>query len=164
MLSSALKSRLSKSRFLVADSPQMVSLIESYLRGMGAESIHRAADGRAAIDTLNTLGSGLGAVIYDLDLPRLGGLEALRLVRRNFGRLPFLMISANVTRDSILAAAELQVDGYLAKPFTAQQLERRIAALMRALPDDWQQNEDAGDAAGPTDAEDGNAADDAWSI
>ncbi len=162
MLSTALKSKLAKQHLLVADAPQMISLLESYLRDMGAKTIYRATDGRAAIEALNTPGMRISAVIYDMNLPRLDGLEALKLVRRNFGRLPFLMLSANVTKESIAAAAKLNVDGYLAKPFTVQQMERRIVGLMRAtVASDDGAPEAPTEQAAEADAE---ATDDTWSI
>lgn len=73
MLSTALKSKLAKQHLLVADAPQMISLLESYLRDMGAKTIYRATDGRAAIEALNTPGMRISAVIYDMNLPRLDG-------------------------------------------------------------------------------------------
>lgn len=86
----------------------------------------------------------------------------MKLVRRNFGRLPFLMLSANVTKESIAAAAKLNVDGYLAKPFTVQQMERRIVGLMRAtVASDDGAPEAPTEQAAEADAE---ATDDTWSI
>ena len=97
MLSTALKSKLATCRFLVADTLQTGSLIESYLRGMGAKHIVCVADGRAAIDVLNRTGQRIETIIYDTDLPGLAGLDALQLVGQQFGRLPCVFISANVT-------------------------------------------------------------------
>ena len=50
------------------------------------------------------------------------------------------MLSASVTRESIAAAAEHGVNGYLAKPFTVQLLEKRVVALLQALP--WDESPD----------------------
>lgn len=134
MLSRAWKLRLAKRHFLVADDREMISLIVSYLKDMGVETIYCATHGRAALDMLNDSGKRVDVVIYDWDLPGTGGLEALRLVRRKFPHMPFLMLSANVTRESIAAAAKHRVDGYLAKPFSVQMLEQRVVTLARALP------------------------------
>jgi DNA-binding response OmpR family regulator len=134
MLSSAVKSKLAKRSFLVADKRELLSLMVPYLQDMGVRKILRATDGRAAIDMLNNPQYHVDMIICDWALPNLSGLDVLKYVRKKFGKTPFLMLSARVTRESIAAAAEHGVNGYLAKPFTVQLLEKRVVALLQALP------------------------------
>ncbi len=162
MLSSVLKSKLAKHSFLVADSRDLLSLIVPYLQDMGVRKILRATDGRAAIDMLNSPQYRVDMVICDWDLPNLGGLDMLKYVRKTFGPTPFLMLSAHVTRETISAAAEHGVNGYLAKPFTVQLLEKRVVSLLQALP----QNESPEIVPGSNDAgaSEDESGDDSWVI
>jgi two-component system response regulator VanR len=137
----------------------MVMLIVSYLKDMGVERIFCATHGRAALDILNDPGKSVDMVLYDWGLPGFSGLEALKSVREHFGPLPFLMLSPSVTREALTDAARHRVDGYLAKPFSVQLLERRIVALCRALP--YGRN---GTGQGKAEEEPRQAGDDAWVI
>ncbi|MEX2616368.1 MAG: response regulator [Alphaproteobacteria bacterium] len=161
MLSSALQAKLAKYCFLVADNRELLSLIVPYLQDMGVRKILRATDGRAAIDMLNNPQYHVDMIICDWELPNISGLDMLKFVREKFGPTPFLMLSVHVTREAISAAAEHGVNGYLAKPFTVQLLEKRVVALLRALPKEDNPDLLSGTVATQASVEDG---DDSWVI
>lgn len=163
MLSSALQAKLAKHCFLVADNRDLLSLIVPYLQDMGIRRILRATDGRAAIDMLNNPQYHVDMMICDWDLPNISGLDMLKYVREKFGPTPFLMLSAHVTREEIAAAAEHGVNGYLAKPFTVQLLEKRVVALLQAVQWDESPAFVPGAVAAQASVED-ESGDDAWVI
>ena len=135
----------------------MLSILVPYLQDMGVETIHRATDGLAALEILNQSKNRVDIVICDWGLPKLSGLEVLKFVRKNYGAMPFLMLASRVTREAIATAAKHGVNGYLAKPFTVQLLEKRVVTLLRALPDEQPRKPVE---AGPEDRAD----DDSWEI
>lgn len=70
-------------------------------------------------------------VLLDLSLPRLGGLEILRKLRRRGGTVPVIVLTADDTIDSRVAGLNGGADDYLSKPFDIAELEARIRAHLR---------------------------------
>lgn len=136
MVPLGLTSKLAKLNFLVADDRDMLSLIVPYLHDMGVETVYRATDGSAALEILHRSSIRIDIVICDWELPEPDGLEVLKFVRNNYGDKPFLMLTSQATRGAIATATKHGVTGCLAKPFTVQLLEMRVAALLRAMPDE----------------------------
>jgi len=71
------------------------------------------------------------AVILDLNLPRIDGLEVLRRLRQRGSRTPVLVLSARNALDDRVAGLNLGADDYLPKPFELAELEARLKALIR---------------------------------
>jgi len=84
-------------------------------------------------DALDILASGIAveAMILDLGLPDISGIEVARRLRRRGSRLPILILTA---RDSVadrVAGLDAGADDYLVKPFSYEELEARLRALDR---------------------------------
>ncbi len=75
--------------------------------------------------------SGFGLLILDLGLPRLDGLEVLRRLRRRNGTLPVLVLSGREEPDEKVAGLDFGADDYLVKPFSLNELQARVRALLR---------------------------------
>nr|WP_205862200.1 response regulator transcription factor [Planosporangium thailandense] len=88
-----------------------------------------AADGIAAIDLIRS--QEPDAVIMDVMMPRLDGLEACRRLRSEGLRLPVLMLTARDTVGDRVAGLDAGADDYLTKPFALQELLARLRALLR---------------------------------
>lgn len=86
-------------------------------------------DGLAADEALKTAGFGL--LILDLGLPRLDGLEVLRRLRRRNDALPVLILSGREQPEEKVAGLDLGADDYLVKPFSLNELQARVRALLR---------------------------------
>jgi len=71
------------------------------------------------------------AVILDLNLPRMDGLEVLRRLRQRGSRIPVLILSVRGELDDRIKGLNLGADDYLPKPFELAELEARINALIR---------------------------------
>ncbi len=71
------------------------------------------------------------AVLLDVGLPGMSGLEVCRALRKAGNRVPILMLTARETIADRIAGLDAGADDYLPKPFDLGELEARVRALMR---------------------------------
>src|SRR4051794_6553727 len=71
------------------------------------------------------------AVVLDVGLPDIDGLEVCRLLRREGNRVPVLMLTARATVSDRIDGLDAGADDYLVKPFDVDELKARIRALLR---------------------------------
>ncbi len=88
-----------------------------------------AQDGRAADLALS--GEAYDAVVLDLGLPRLSGMEVLARVRAAHNPVPVLILTARDTVPDRIAGLDAGADDYLVKPFDLGELQARLRALLR---------------------------------
>lgn len=88
-----------------------------------------AQDGVAAELALKT--GSYAAIVLDLGLPRVSGLELLRRQRAAGNKLPVLILTARDTVDDRVAGLDGGADDYLVKPFDLKELTARLRALIR---------------------------------
>ncbi|HEY4824234.1 MAG TPA: response regulator transcription factor, partial [Solirubrobacteraceae bacterium] len=93
-----------------------------------------AADGEEALDALAT--SPADAVILDVAMPRLDGLEVCRRMRQAGDRTPVLMLTARDAIDDRVKGLDVGADDYLVKPFALRELLARVRALLRRSSDE----------------------------
>jgi two-component system OmpR family response regulator len=70
-------------------------------------------------------------LILDLGLPRMNGLEVLKRMRARGSAVPVLILTAADSVEQRVKGLDLGADDYMAKPFSLQELEARVRALMR---------------------------------
>ena len=116
---------------VVEDDRNVGSTIKSMLIEMGITDIMEANDGKQALEIIESAMGGLSLIICDWNMPRKSGLELLREVRQVNSGLPFLMITARADADSIIAAKESNVTGYIRKPFSFNDLETKVISIIR---------------------------------
>ncbi len=88
-----------------------------------------AQDGRAA--ELALAGEAYDAVVLDLGLPRLSGMEVLARARAAHNAVPVLILTARDTVPDRIAGLDAGADDYLVKPFDLGELQARLRALIR---------------------------------
>jgi two-component system response regulator MprA len=88
-----------------------------------------AEDGEQALERL--AGDDFEAVVLDVAMPRMDGVEACRRLRAGGDRTPVLMLTARDAIDDRVAGLEAGADDYLVKPFALRELIARLRALIR---------------------------------
>jgi two-component system, OmpR family, response regulator MprA len=116
-------------RLLVVDDDASVREALALVLGLDGFEVATAGDGREAIRTLS-LGRP-DAVILDVLMPGLDGLEVCRRMRATGDRTPVLMLTARTEVSERVAGLEAGADDYLAKPFAREELIARLRALLR---------------------------------
>jgi len=112
---------------VVDDEPQIRRFVVISLRAQGY-SVAEAGGGRAALESLATLGADL--VILDLGLPDLDGLDVLRDLR-GWSEVPVIVLSVRASEGEKVRALDAGANDYVTKPFGVQELSARIRALLR---------------------------------
>jgi DNA-binding response OmpR family regulator len=113
---------------LVEDDARLGDLVARLLAGE-RHVVERAATGREALELAEA--SGIDAIVLDVGLPDLSGLEVARRLRAGGSTVPILMLTA---RDGIadrVAGLDAGADDYLVKPFAIEELSARVRALGR---------------------------------
>ena len=113
----------------VEDEINIASFIERGLREFGHE-VSVVYDGNAGWELLQN--ESFDLLILDIIMPGMNGLELCRMYRQRFGyHSPVVMLTALGTTDDIVKGLDAGADDYLVKPFSFQELEARIKALLR---------------------------------
>lgn len=114
---------------VVEDDPRLGRMLRRLL-GDDLHVVELAATGREGLELAEGV-NGLDAVILDLGLPDIDGLEVARRLRASGSTLPILMLTA---RDSVrdrVRGLDAGADDYLVKPFAYEELSARLRALSR---------------------------------
>jgi DNA-binding response OmpR family regulator len=112
---------------LVDDDAKLRELLASYLADSGF-AVQVAPEGRTALDLLRR--EGFDAVVLDIMMPGLDGLEVLRTLR-SFSSVPVLMLTARGDEADRVVGLEIGADDYIGKPFSPRELLARLRAVLR---------------------------------
>ncbi len=113
---------------VVDDEPAVRRALERALKLDNYEVV-LAADGQEALDAIAT--APADAVVLDIAMPRIDGLEVARRMRRAGDRTPILMLTARDAIDDRVTGLDAGADDYLVKPFALKELQARLRALLR---------------------------------
>jgi len=116
---------------VVDDEPAVRRALERALR-LERYDVELAGDGEEALDLLAK--SPPDAVILDIGMPRLDGLEVCRRMRQAGDRTPVLMLTARDAIDDRVEGLDVGADDYLVKPFALRELQARLRALLLGIP------------------------------
>jgi two-component system chemotaxis response regulator CheY len=119
---------------LVEDDGFALRLAQSILRNLGIGVILTARDGEEAIRILESESTKVDLIVSDWNMPKLSGLDLLRHVRKTWHNMPFLMLTGRASEDFVLAAREYGVNAYIVKPFSPEQLLRKIQSVFNMPP------------------------------
>jgi len=116
-------------RILVVDDKPAVRQALARALALERYEIALAADGEQALDLLRE--GSYEAVMLDIMMPGMSGLEMCRRMRSSGNRTPVLMLTARDAIDDRVAGLDAGADDYLAKPFALRELMARVRALLR---------------------------------
>jgi two-component system chemotaxis response regulator CheY len=120
---------LSMPVLVVDDYNTMIRIICNLLKQLGYQNIDNATDGATALAKLRA--GHFGLVISDWNMEPMSGYDLLKEVRADekLAKTPFIMITAESKTENVIAAKRAGVSNYIVKPFNAQTLEHKIAAV-----------------------------------
>ena len=113
---------------LVEDDPSLASGIRIALKPEHY-TVDHLTDGDAALSALQS--EPFDAVILDLGLPHVDGMDVLRTIRRLGSQVPILVLTARDAVDHRIEGLDAGADDYLTKPFEVDELKARLRALLR---------------------------------
>lgn len=118
---------------IVDDSSVMRKIVERALRQAGLESlvVFEAGNGNEGLDVLKARAVDL--ILSDINMPAMDGLEFLRQIRMQklAPEVPVVMITTESSEEHVRQAIEAGAQGYIRKPFTAEQVKERVLPLLR---------------------------------
>jgi DNA-binding response OmpR family regulator len=108
-----------------------VRLCDVLRRGLGEQGhvVDVAHDGEEGQTWAQ--GAPYDAVILDVNLPKIDGLNVVRALRKCDVRTPVLMLTSRDTPDDVIAGLDAGADDYLRKPFVFGELEARLRTIAR---------------------------------
>jgi CheY-like chemotaxis protein len=124
---------------IAEDSPPNRKILAHLVSKLGFE-VAQFENGQQAWSELSKsdLQEKVGAILSDMMMPGMDGLQLLRNVRENakLRKTPFVLVTAISERDYVTKAQELGVNGYLLKPITFQHVRDKLKELFpeRELP------------------------------
>jgi DNA-binding response OmpR family regulator len=114
---------------IVEDDPKLGRMLRRLLED-DRHVVEVATDGRTGLD-FALEADGLDAVILDIGLPDISGLEVARRIRAKGSSLPILMLTARDAISDRVVGLDAGADDYLVKPFAYAELSARLRALSR---------------------------------
>lgn len=93
-------------------------------------TVHEANDGREALEKLKH--AKVGLILSDINMPNMDGLELLGKIRANsaWQSVPIIMVTTEGSQHKVLQALQQGANGYVRKPFTAEQIKEKLAGLI----------------------------------
>jgi two-component system response regulator MprA len=113
---------------VVDDEPAVRTSLQRTLVQAGYE-VTLASDGREALATIST--GGPDAVVLDVMMPGLDGIEVTKRLRRMGDQTPLLLLTARQGVSDRVAGLDAGADDYLTKPFALEEFLARVRALLR---------------------------------
>jgi two-component system response regulator MprA len=115
---------------VVDDEPSVRSALQRAL-ALERYDVQLAEDGQQALDILAE--GVVDAIVLDVSMPRIDGLEVCRRLRAAGDRTPVLMLTARDAIDDRVEGLDAGADDYLVKPFALRELNARLRALLRRV-------------------------------
>jgi len=116
---------------IIDDEPSVTRLLKMMLNDLNVAQVFVAKDGRDALDFLGSFDdAGVDFIICDWNMPRMTGIDLLQQFRTVDPDVPFVMLTGRNDMDSVTAARDLGVTGYLLKPFSQEQLEQYLNSVL----------------------------------
>ena len=118
-------------RILLIEDDAMIGKTLSQALQQDGYAVDWVTDGTAGKLALDTAGDGYALVLLDLGLPRKSGLDLLKEIRRAGNKARVLIVTARDAVADRVAGLDAGADDYLTKPFSLDELQARMRALLR---------------------------------
>jgi two-component system chemotaxis response regulator CheY len=118
-------------RILVVDDfATMRKIVRNVLKQINQTDVTEAENGKAALAVLRA--EQIGLIISDWIMPEMTGIDFLRACKDDpdLKRIPFIMVTAEAQKESVVEAIKGGVDNYIVKPFTPDKLQAAINQAM----------------------------------
>ena len=119
---------------IVDDSSVMRKIVERALRQAGLDPlvVYEAGSGTEGLEVLKV--KQVDLILSDINMPLMDGLEFLRpdLAQNLASGVPVVMITTESSEEHVKQAILAGAQGYIRKPFTAEQVKERVLPLVRA--------------------------------
>jgi len=115
---------------VVDDFSTMRKIIKNVLKQINMDNVVEAENGKHALSILRS--DSIEFIISDWIMPEMTGIEFLRACKEDeaIKNIPFVMVTAEAQKDSVLEAIKAGVDNYIVKPFTPEKLKEVIGKTM----------------------------------
>jgi two-component system, OmpR family, KDP operon response regulator KdpE len=113
---------------VVDDEMSIRRALHTTLYNLGFKTVE-AARGEEALSLVRT--NPFDAVLLDINMPGMTGVDTCRSMRRLFPRIPILMLTVRDSEDDKVEALDAGADDYITKPFQLRELTARMRAAMR---------------------------------
>ncbi len=112
---------------VVDDFGTMRKIVKNVLRQINITDVSEAENGRQALDILRK-DQGYELIVSDWIMPEMTGIEFLKACKEDeaIKNIPFVMVTAEAQKDSVVEAIKGGVDNYIVKPFTPDKLQEAI--------------------------------------
>ncbi|MHB1906734.1 MAG: response regulator transcription factor [Acidimicrobiales bacterium] len=118
---------------VVDDEPGVRDVLQDALEGAGYEVV-TAANGAEGLDQLRRHHADL--CVLDINMPTVNGFEFVERLRESGSRTPVLMLTARDSSGDVERGLRLGADDYVKKPYNLQELLLRVAAILRRVADE----------------------------
>ncbi|ATC63544.1 hypothetical protein CMV30_06005 [Nibricoccus aquaticus] len=117
-------------RLLVAEDEELIASVLGTLLRRERHEVTLAPNGRQAWEIFEHNPAAFDALLFDLNMPEMTGLELTRRVRASGYRGPLLIMSGRITEETRRELTTLQVDAIVNKPFTLDSLRSALALAL----------------------------------
>ncbi len=112
---------------IVDDEPDVVFFISKVCQPQGYHTI-TASSGLEALKYLEQLKGKIDVILLDLRMPGMGGIEVLKSIRKNYGDLPVIIVTALSEKKK--ECEEIGIDAFVAKPYSLEELYKHITVVI----------------------------------
>jgi two-component system chemotaxis response regulator CheY len=117
---------------IVDDSAAIRKILQRVLRqtDLPIGEIQEAGDGTEAVEILKNRAFGL--ILSDINMPHMDGLQLLARIKEmdHLKNVPVIMITTEGGQGKVMEAVQLGANGYVRKPFTAEQIKEKLTGLV----------------------------------
>jgi CheY-like chemotaxis protein len=119
---------------IVEDSEKSAATLEIAFLGIPGLCVRMASSALEALRILDGDGSGIRAIVTDLNMPRMDGFELIRRIRQNrkLNATPIIVVSADTDPNTPDRIAQLGVSAFFPKPYSPSQVRRKLEQILNA--------------------------------